>query len=92
MEKITIVKSGTTTLVTADDEIVRKHAITQAHDFCTKSGVNSIQFPSSETLTNLHISAAKLSTATLTALSLTSASTINEVFDAFVTADFFSGK
>lgn len=93
MDEITIaITSGTTVLTIEQGNSTRKIAVNDNENYKASDSTEKITFPCNSELDNLYISAKNLSAATLTALSLTENSTILEVFDAFVTSEFFKGN
>lgn len=93
MESISITKTGTTTVVSiTDGNSTRKMAVTAAVNFRTFDGVKKIVFPDNYDLDQFNITVDKLAAGTLTALSLTTASTTVQLFDALVAGAFFEGK
>tara|TARA_A100000172_G_C3044260_1_gene111862 strand:- start:49175 stop:49456 length:282 start_codon:yes stop_codon:yes gene_type:complete len=93
MDEITIAVQSNTTVITVEQgNSVRKIAVNFNENYKASDSIEKIVFPCNKELNMLFISAKNLSSATLTALTLTENSTILEVFDAFVTAGFFKGN
>lgn len=95
MEEINLeIKNTTSTQVTvsANSIVERAYLYSGEVPFKYDRHTDKIHFPCNEELNDLHLNVAKLSSAALSTLSLTTASTNKDLFDALVTGKFFEGK
>lgn len=92
MRTISITKSNDTTIVKASDSLGVKEIIVSNTQLNYRSEGNKVVFENHDNLSRMGIEAKLLAPATLAALGLTVASTVEELMDAFVSNQFFVGK